>query len=131
MSVSDPLADMLTMIRNASKAKHEKVDVPASRIKGEIARILKDEGFINNFKMIDDKKQKILRIYLRYDERNRGIVSLKRVSKPGRRVYVDQRHIPRVLSGLGVSILSTSKGIKTDKEARLANIGGEVLCSVW
>jgi len=108
MSMSDPIADMLTRIRNASKAKHEKVDVPGSRTKNEIARILKDNGYIKNYKTIDDSKQGILRIYLKYDENNMGVVNLKRISKPGRRVYVDALHIPRVLNGLGISILTTS-----------------------
>ncbi len=131
MSLTDPIADLLTRIRNASKAKHEKVDIPASRIKNEIARILKDAGYVKNFKTIDDRKQGILRIYLKYDENNIGVVNLKRISKPGRRVYVDGLHVPRVLNGLGISILTTSKGILTDREARKNNVGGEVLCHVW
>ncbi len=131
MSLSDPIADMLTRIRNASNARHEKVDIPASRIKNEIARILKEEGYVKNLKIIDDKRQGILRIYLKYDEHNRGVVNLKRISKSSRRVYVDRLHIPRVLNGLGISILSTSKGMLTDRQARKANVGGEVLCDVW
>lgn len=131
MSLSDPIADLLTRIRNASNARHERVDVPASKMKNEIARLLRDAGYVKNFKFIDDKKQGILRIYLKYDEENRGVVNLKRISKPGRRVYVDSLHIPKVLNGLGISILSTSKGILTDKEARELNVGGEVLCHVW
>jgi len=111
--------------------RHERVDVPASKMKNEIARLLKDEGYVKNFKFMDDKKQGILRIYLKYDEENRGVVNLKRISKPGRRVYVDSLHIPKVLNGLGISILSTSKGILTDKGARELNVGGEVLCHVW
>ncbi|NIQ38436.1 MAG: 30S ribosomal protein S8 [Proteobacteria bacterium] len=131
MSLSDPIADMLTRIRNASHAKHEKVDIPASKSKNDIARLLKEDGYVKNFKVIDDKKQGVLRIYLKYDEEDRGIINLKRVSKPGRRVYVDSLHIPKVLNGLGISILSTSKGVLTDREARKANVGGEVLCYVW
>jgi small subunit ribosomal protein S8 len=131
MSLSDPIADMLTRVRNASHAKHEKVDVPASRVKNEIARLFKEGGYVKNFKIIDDKKQGILRIYLKYDVEDREIINLKRISKPGRRVYVDSLHIPKVLNGLGMSVLSTSKGILTDKEARKSNVGGEVLCYVW
>ncbi len=131
MSLSDPIADLLTRIRNASNAKHERVDVPASKMKNEIARLLKEGGYVKNFKVIDDKKQGILRIYLKYDEENKGILNVRRISRPGRRVYVDSLHIPKVLNGLGISILSTSKGILTDKEARKSNVGGEVLCYVW
>lgn len=131
MSLSDPIADMLTRIRNASHAKHEKVDIPASKTKNAIARILKDAGYVKNFKVIEDRKQGILRVYLKYDENNMGIINLKRISKPGRRVYVDALHIPRVLNGLGISILTTSKGILTDRDARENSVGGEVLCHVW
>ena len=131
MSLSDPIADMLTRIRNASNASRERVDIPASRTKNEIARILKEQGYVKNLKIIDDGKQGVLRVYLKYDENNRGVINLKRISKPGRRVYVDRLHVPRVLNGLGVSILTTSKGILTDGEAREANVGGEVLCYVW
>lgn len=131
MSLTDPIADMLTRIRNASKAAHERVDIPASRPKNEIARILKEEGYIKNYKRIDDRRQGILRIYLKYDENRQGVIKLKRISKPGRRVYVDQMHIPRVLNGLGVSIITTSKGVLTDRQARKLNVGGEVLCHVW
>jgi len=131
MSLSDPIADMLTRIRNASKAKHDKVDIPASRAKSEIARILKEGGYVKNFKVIENSPQAVLRVYLKYDENDRGVINLKRISKPGRRVYVDHAHVPRVLNGLGISILTTSKGIVTDREARKLNIGGEVLCHVW
>jgi small subunit ribosomal protein S8 len=131
MSLSDPIADMLTRIRNASHAKHEKVDIPASGTKNEIAKILKENGYIRNFKVIDDTKQGILRVYLKYDASNLGVVNLKRISKPGRRIYVDRLHIPRVLNGLGISVLTTSKGILSDKEARKLRVGGEVLCHVW
>ena len=131
MSLSDPIADMLTRIRNASHARLEKVDIPASGTKNEIARILKEGGYVRNFKTIEDGKQGILRVYLKYDENNAGVVNLKRISKPSRRVYVDRFHIPRVLNGLGISILTTSKGILTDSQARELNVGGEVLCYVW
>ena len=132
MSVTDPLADMLTRIRNSSSARHEKVDIPTSRLKEAIAKILKDEGYIRNFKVIvDEEKHGILRIFLKYDANQKGIIRLKRVSKPSRRVYVGKDEIPSVLRGLGISILSTSKGILTDKDARRANVGGEVLCTIW
>lgn len=131
MSLSDPIADMLTRIRNASKAKHNKVDIPASRGKNEIARILKEGGYVKNFKVIEARPQSVLRVYLKYDENNQGVISLKRISKPGCRVYVDRSHVPRVLNGLGISILTTSRGIVNDREARKLNIGGEVLCYVW
>ncbi len=132
MSVTDPLADMLTRIRNASSARHEKVDIPTSRLKEAIAKILKEEGYIKNFKvLVDERKHGILRISLKYDASRRGFVNLKRISKPSRRIYVGKDEIPSVLKGLGISILSTSKGILTDKEARRANVGGEVLCYIW
>jgi len=132
MSLTDPIADMLTRIRNGSKAKFEKVDVPSSKLKREIAKILKEEGFIKNFKGItDDHQHEIIRIFLKYDVNRKGIIHLKRISKPGRRVYVGNDSIPSVMSGLGISILSTPKGILADKSARKANVGGEVLCYVW
>jgi len=133
MGMTDPLADMLTRMRNANKAKQEKVDVPASNLKAHIAHILKEEGYIKNYKVIKDGKQGILRIYLKYDgETKKQILSgLKIVSRPGLRQYVKKNEIPQVLRGLGLSILSTSKGIITDKEARKLNVGGELLCSVW
>ena len=131
MSMSDPIADMLIRIRNASKAKHEKVDIPASRIKIDIARILKECGYIKNAKAIDDGRQGVLRIYLKYDENKMGVLNLRRISKPGRRVYVHRLNVPRVLNGMGVSILTTSKGVVTDSQARKLNVGGEVLCHVW
>jgi small subunit ribosomal protein S8 len=132
MSMTDPLADMFTRIRNGSKAKFEKVDVPSSKMKREIAKILKDEGFIKNFKVVtDDHQHETLRIFLKYDVNRKEVIHLKRVSKPGRRVYVGKDRIPSVMSGLGFSILSTPKGILTEKSARQANIGGEVLCYVW
>ncbi len=132
MSITDPLADMLTRIRNASSARHDKVDIPASRLKEAIAKILKEEGYIKNYKVIvDERKHGTLRIFLKYDANRRGIINLKRVSKPSRRVYVGRDEIPSVLEGLGISILSTPNGILTDKEARRANVGGEVLFYVW
>ncbi len=132
MSLTDPIADMLTRIRNGSKAKFEKVDVPSSKLKREIAKILKEEGFIKNFKVItDDRQHEIVRVFLKYDVNRKGIIHLKKISKPGRRIYVGNDRIPSVMSGLGVSILSTSKGILTDRSARKANVGGEVLCYVW
>jgi len=132
MSLTDPLADMLTRIRNGSKAKFEKVDVPSSKLKREVAKILKEEGFIKNFKVITgDQQHGIIRIFLKYDANRKGIIHLKRISKPGRRIYVGSDRIPSVMSGLGISILSTPKGILTDNSARKANVGGEVLCYVW
>ena len=132
MSMTDPLADMFTRIRNGSTAKFEKVDVPSSKLKREVAKILKEEGFIKSFKVIaGDVGHEMLRIFLRYDANRKGIVHIKRVSKPGRRVYVGSAGIPSVMSGLGSSILSTPKGILTDKAARKANVGGEILCHIW
>lgn len=132
MPVTDPLADMLTRIRNANMTKHSKVDMPASKIKVSLAKILKDEGYVKNYKLIKDRKHGLLRIYLKYDESNQGIITgLKRLSKPGRRVYVSTREIPPVLNGMGIAILSTSKGVMSHREAREHNVGGELLCSVW
>ncbi|MFA9497417.1 MAG: 30S ribosomal protein S8 [Deltaproteobacteria bacterium] len=132
MAMSDPIADLLTRIRNAGKAKFNSVDIPGSKIKIELARVLKDEGFIRNYKFIKDKKQGILRIYLKYDERDiHAIFGLSRVSKPSRRFYAKSKGIKPVLSGTGVAILSTSKGIMTDKKARALNVGGEILCNIW
>jgi small subunit ribosomal protein S8 len=132
MSMTDPLADMFTRIRNGSKANFEKVDVPSSKMKREIAKILKEEGFIKNFKVVTENHQnEVIRIFLKYDVNRKGIIHLKRISRPGRRVYIGSDHIPLVMSGLGVSILSTPKGILADKNAREAHVGGEVLCYVW
>lgn len=133
MGMTDPLADMLTRMRNANKAKHEKVDIPASNLKAHVARILKDEGYIKNYKVIKDGKQGVLRVYLKYegDTKRQVISGIRIVSKPGLRRYVRAAEIPPVLRGLGLSILSTSKGVMTDKEAKKTNIGGELLCSVW
>ena len=132
MSMTDPIADMFTRIRNGSKAKFEKVDIPSSKTKREIAKILKEEGFIKNFKVVtDDRQHEMIRIFLKYDASRREVVHLRRVSRPGRRIYVGKDRIPSVMSGLGFSILSTSKGVLTDKSARKAEVGGEVLCYVW
>jgi len=132
MSVTDPLADMLTRIRNAYTAKHGKVDIPASNMKISIAKILKSEGYIKNYKLLKEQGHGILRLYLKYQESNQGIITgLKRVSKPGRRVYVKKKDIPFVLNGMGIAVLSTSKGILTDREARKQNVGGELLCGIW
>jgi small subunit ribosomal protein S8 len=132
MAVSDPIADMLTRIRNGVKAKFKSVDVPGSKLKTDIARILKDEGFIKNYKFLKDGKQGILRVYLKYGAGQSNVVyGLKRISKPSCRVYVKSNEIKPVYNGMGISILSTSKGIMTDKKARQENIGGEILCNVW
>ena len=132
MALTDPIADMLTRIRNANQALLEKVDIPASRFKVEIAKILKAEGFIRAYKLIDDNKQGILRIYLKFGPGNeRVILGLRRVSRPGLRVYRKTAQIPRVMSGLGVTIVSTSQGVMTGKHARERSLGGEVLCTVW
>lgn len=132
MSMSDPLADMLTRIRNAGKAKHKSVDIPGSQIKIALAGVLKQEGFIRNFKFIKDNKQGILRVYLKYDQNDRHVIyGVERVSKPSRRVYVRNKDVKPVLNGLGISVLSTSKGLITDKQARKENVGGEVLCAIW
>jgi small subunit ribosomal protein S8 len=131
MCMTDPLADLFTRIRNGSKAKFEKVDVPASRMKREVVKILKEEGFIKNFKVITEDKHEVIRVFLKYEEGRKGIIHLKRVSRPGRRVYVGTGSLPSVMSGIGFSILSTPRGILTDKSAREAHVGGEVICSVW
>ncbi|HNR90201.1 MAG TPA: 30S ribosomal protein S8 [Spirochaetota bacterium] len=128
---NDPIADMLTRIRNAIKAGHLKVDIPSSKMKAAIARILKDEGYIKNYKVIDDKKQRILRVYLKYTPDNASaIYSLSRISKPGRRIYVQAESLRPVYNNIGIRILSTSKGIVTNKAAKQLNIGGEVLCEI-
>lgn len=129
--VSDPIADMITRIRNANRARGERLEMPASKIKLEIARILKEEGFIRNYQYKEDNKQGVLAIILKYSERQRIITNLKRISKPGLRVYVNKDDIPEVLGGLGISIMSTSKGIMTGKEAKKRHFGGEVLCYIW
>lgn len=129
--ISDPIADMLTRIRNALRIRAEKVDIPASRMKVEIARILKEEGFIKTYKILKDKRQGILRIVPRYVENESVISGLKRISKPGKRVYVGSKEIPKVMGGVGVAILTTSKGIISDKASRRESVGGEVICHVW
>jgi small subunit ribosomal protein S8 len=132
MSMTDPIADMLTRIRNALMASYNTVDVPGSRQKINIAKVLKSEGFIKNFKLIDDQKQGIIRIFFKYDEKGEPILGgLKRVSKPGCRVYTKGDRVPQVLDGYGINILSTSKGVMTDRQARKMGIGGEIICSVW
>ncbi len=132
MSMTDPLADMLTRIRNGIMAKFTKVDIPASGIKISLAKIMKDEGYIKNYKVIKDRRQGILRLFLRYDENQKSIISgLERVSKPSRRMYVGCENIPKVQNGLGIAVVSTSKGVITDREARKAGVGGEVICLVW
>ncbi len=129
--VSDPIADMITRIRNANRARSGKVEIPSSKIKLEIARILKEEGFINDYQFKEDNKQGTIIINLKYSERQRIITNLKRISKPGLRVYVKKDDVPAVLGGLGVSIVSTSKGIMSGKEAKKRHFGGEVLCYIW
>lgn len=130
--MTDPIADMLTRIRNGNNAKHDSVDVPASNIKKEIAQILLSEGFIKGFDVIEDGKQGIIRIDLKYGKNSEKVISgIKRISKPGLKVYVKSDEIPRVLGGLGIAVLSTSKGMMTDKQARKDNVGGEVICYVW
>ena len=132
MSVTDPIADMLTRIRNACMAGHRKVDIPSSKMKREIARILKERGFIHNYAYVDDNRQGYLRLYLKYSgEEESVIVGIKRISRPGLRKYVGVDEVPRVLNGLGMALLSTSRGILTDDEARVAGVGGEVICNVW
>ena len=132
MSMSDPIADMLTRIRNAGKAKFKRVDIPGSKLKVEIARVLKEQGYIENYKFIKDNKQGILRIYLKYTNDDMpAIYGIERTSKPSIRIYSKNRDIEPVLNGMGIAILSTSKGIITDKQAKKVNVGGEILCRVW
>lgn len=132
MVMTDPIADFLTRIRNANMVRHEKLEVPASNIKKEIAEILKREGFIRDVEYIEDNKQGILRVFLKYSPTNeRVITGLKRISKPGLRVYAKANEVPRVLNGLGIALISTSSGVLTDKEARAKQVGGEVLAYVW
>ena len=132
MHITDPIADMLTRIRNASNAKHDTVDVPASNMKKSIAQILLDEGYIKNFQLIDDGTQGVIRITLKYGAGKEKVISgLRRVSKPGLRVYAGADELPKVLRGLGIAIVSTSKGVMTDKQASQADVGGEVLAFVW
>jgi len=132
MAMSDPIADMLTRIRNAGKAKFNSVDIPGSKLKIELAKVLKEEGYIRNYKFLTDNKQGTLRIYLKYDQHQKPVIySLKRVSKPSRRVYTKGKDIKPIYNGLGIAILSTSHGVMTDKQARKENVGGEFLCTIW
>jgi len=132
MAMTDPIADLLTRVRNANLVYHDKVEIPASRTKKAIAEIFKKEGFIKDCEFIDDGKQGIIRIYLKYGpNREKVITGLKRISKPGLRVYAKKDEVPKVLGGLGIAIISTSKGIMTDKDARKVGLGGEVICYVW
>jgi len=131
MQITDTIADLLTRIRNASAAKHESVDVPASNMKKAIANILLEEGYVREVEIIDDNKQGIIRITLKYLDKKSVISGLKRISKPGLRVYAGKEELPKVLGGLGIALISTSKGVMTDKEARKQGVGGEVLAYVW
>ena len=131
MQITDPIADMLTRIRNASSAKHTTVDIPASNMKKAIAEILLQEGYIKNYQLINDGVQGLIKVTLKYNANEKAITGLRRVSKPGLRVYAGAGELPYVLRGLGVAIISTSKGVMTDKKARAANVGGEVLAFVW
>ena len=132
MSLTDPVADFLARIRNAIGARHQKLDVPASKLKTEIARILKEEGYIANFKPVEEDGHKLLRVYLKYSSNNEAVISnLARVSRPGCRVYVGRNEIPRVLGGMGINILTTPKGVMTGRQARKEGVGGEVLCEIW
>ena len=131
MSVTDPIADYLVRVRNAISAGHEKVDIPASRLKLEITKILKEEGFIQNFKVQEDNKQGVIRLFLKYVDGSPVITGLKQISKPGRRIYSSKDRVPKVIGGLGVSIVSTSKGIMTGEQSQKTGVGGEVLCEVW
>ncbi len=132
MSMTDPIADMLTRIRNANTMRHDKIDVPASKMKKSIASILQEEGYIKSFEVINDDKQGVIRISMKYGENKERVISgLKRISKPGLRVYAGKEDVPRVLGGMGIAIISTSSGVMTDKKARTDGVGGEVLCYVW
>jgi len=132
MNLTDPVADLLARIRNAIHARHQKLDVPASKLKLEIARILKEEGFIANFKATEEEGKKVLRVYLKYGPNNDAVISnVQRISRPGCRVYVGRDEIPRVLGGLGINILTTPKGVMTGRQARKEGLGGEILCEVW
>ena len=132
MQITDPIADMLTRIRNANSARHLSVDIPASNLKKSIAEILLEEGYIKNYQIIDDGKQGIIRVSLKYAENKQRVISgIKRISKPGLRIYASRDELPKVLKGLGIAIISTSKGVMTDKKARKENVGGEVLAYIW
>ena len=131
MFVTDPIADMLTRVINANSVMHDKVDIPHSKMKVALAAVLKEEGYISNYKVITDGNKKNIRVYLKYVGKEKVIKGIKRISKPGRRVYSSAEDMPRVLSGLGIAVVSTSNGLVTDRVARKSNIGGEVLCYVW
>ena len=132
MNLTDPIADMLTRIRNANSVGKDRVDIPASKVKTSIGELLKDEGFINDVKLVERKPQNMIRVYLKYGDNDEKVISgIKRISKPGLRVYVGNDEVPQVLGGLGIAVISTSQGVMSDKEARDKNIGGEVLCYVW
>ena len=132
MSMTDPIADMLTRIRNANMARHDQLDIPASRLKEEVARILQEEGYIKSYKYMEDPVQGKLRLYLKYSKDKRRVIQgIKRVSKPGRRAYVDKTELPRVLNGLGTAIISTSRGVITAAQCKREGVGGEVLCYIW
>lgn len=132
MVMTDPIADMLTRVRNANTVRHEKLDIPASKMKAEIADILKREGYVRNYEVIEDSKQGVLRIFMKYGSNDEKVITgLKRISKPGLRVYAKADEVPRVLNGLGTAIVSTSKGVLSDKEARSQAVGGEVLAYIW
>jgi small subunit ribosomal protein S8 len=130
--MTDPIADMLTRMRNAILVKYSRVDIPASRTKINIAKVLKAEGYIKNYKVIKDNRQGLLRVYLRYDDEAKSVITgMIRVSTPGRRIYSPARELPKVLGGMGISLVSTSKGLMTDTQARAENLGGEIMCNVW
>lgn len=132
MSMTDPIADMLTRIRNAQRASHELVNIPSSKLKINVAKVLKSEGYVKNFRIISDGQHRFIRIFLKYDKEGVAIIEgIKRVSKPGCRVYAGSTEIPKVLNGYGINILSTSKGLMTDNEAKKMGVGGEILCAVW
>ena len=132
MSFTDPVADFLTRIRNGIKARHQKIDVPASKLKLELARILKEEGFVANYKATEEDGKKVIRVYLKYSPDNTGAISnVVRISRPGCRVYVGHNEIPRVLAGMGINILTTPRGVMTGRQARKEGVGGEVLCQIW
>ena len=131
MNMTDPIADMLTRVRNALAARHPKVDVPASKLKAEIARILKEEGYIANFKVAEEDGKRTIKIYLKYSDNQPVISRIERVSRPGCRVYVGQKEIPRVLGGMGINILTTPRGVMTGRDAHRERVGGEILCEVW
>lgn len=132
MSMTDPIADMLTRIRNATMVRHDRADIPASKMKLELAKILKQEGFIRTFKLVEEGAQGLIRLYLKYAEDGEPVIhGLKRASRPGRRIYADVDHLPKVRNGLGVAVISTNRGVLTDEQARGLRVGGEVLCEIW